>query len=164
MWRLIVAISLFLAPGSLQFVLEGSDTSYARFSRWNVNSTVSFEFTTNQPDGLIFYSDDAGKTDFFELKLVEGILRLRFNIANQGTQLVNIGHHLNDGLWHRVEIAVAPRSVVLTVDGFVSERRNVGVAGAASVLNSGVFIGGLPAHFNSRLNELTLASVVFEPR
>lgn len=30
--------------------------------------------------------------------------------------------------------------------------------------NTGVFIGGLPGYFNSRLGELTLPSVVFEPR
>lgn len=160
---------------SSPFILEGSDTSYARFSRWNVNTTLSFEFTSNQPDGLILYTDDAGKTDFFELKLVEGILRLRFNLLNQGTQLINIGNHLNDGLWHRVELAVTVWNVLVTVDGFVSERRNVGSGGGGGrnegfadnvqvQLGSGVFVGGLPSYFNSRLYELTLASVVFEPR
>lgn len=176
---LLLLLCVFPSP-STPFILEGSDTSFARFSRWNVNTNISFEFTTNQPDGLILYTDDGGKTDFFELKLVEGILRLRFNLLNQGTQLINIGHHLNDGLWHRVEVAVTFWNVVVTVDGFVSERRNVGGGGGSGVggvgrsegggegvlrfENVGVFIGGLPSYFNSRLYELTLASVVFEPR
>ncbi|CAL8090768.1 unnamed protein product [Orchesella dallaii] len=156
---------IIVIPVACSFVLEGSDTSYARFSRWNVNTTLSFEFTTNQPDGLILYSDDGGKTDFFELKLVEGILRLRFNLLNQGTQLINIGQHLNDGLWHRVELSVTLWNVLVTVDGFVSQGRNMlSDKTLISFDNTGVFIGGLPGYFNSRLGELTLPSVVFEPR
>ncbi|ODM93931.1 Neurexin-2 [Orchesella cincta] len=160
-----IPILLSLLPLAWSFVLEGSDTSYARFSRWNVNTTLSFEFNTNQPDGLIVYTDDGGKSDFFELKLVEGILRLRFNLLNQGTQLINIGQHLNDGLWHRVELSVSVWNVLVTVDGFVSQGRNM-LSEKLQIRfdNTGVFIGGLPGYFNSRLGELTLPSVVFEPR
>ena len=64
---------------SSPFTLEGSQSSYAQFRKWNagLNGTLKMEFRTLQASGLLAYTDDGGKFDFFELKLVEGALRLR---------------------------------------------------------------------------------------
>ena len=50
--------------------LEGTERSYARFPKWNacVNASISLEFKTTQDEGLLMYTDDGGKYDFFEVK------------------------------------------------------------------------------------------------
>ena len=47
----------------------GTSKSYARFPKWNacVNASISFEFKTLEGDGLLMYTDDKGKYDFFEV-------------------------------------------------------------------------------------------------
>ncbi len=87
-----------LPSGSLGFVLEGSQTSYAQFRKWHPSptATLEFEFSTDQPNGLLMYTDDGGYYDFIELKLVDGSLRLRLNLGN-GAQIANLGKDLNDG-------------------------------------------------------------------
>ncbi|GIY74191.1 hypothetical protein CEXT_699081 [Caerostris extrusa] len=41
------------------------------------------EFPTREPNGLLLYTDDGGTYDFFEVKLVEGNARLRFNLGGE---------------------------------------------------------------------------------
>ena len=52
--------------------LDGTDRSYARYPKWNacVNASISFEFKTTQDEGLLMYTDDGGKYDFFEVKKI----------------------------------------------------------------------------------------------
>jgi len=162
-------------------MLEGSDSSYAKFlplpkltSPLTSNASVTLEFTTNQPDGLLLYSDDTrGESSFLELKLVEASLRLRFNVGDGGgTQVVTVGRHLNDGLWHRVDIKLTTEELSLTVDGFVTQSRSLHRNKVHQTTTSGgglseygfVYVGGLPVAYNERMSELSLPSVVFEPR
>lgn len=67
---------------------------------------MELEFKTDQPNGLLLYTDDGGTYDFFELKLVNGALRLRYNLGG-GAQIVTVGSNLNDGHWHKVQVNVA---------------------------------------------------------
>ena len=95
-WRLPIFVEAF--------VLEGSQTSYAQFRKWyaSPNASLEFEFLTSQPNGLLLYTDDGGYYDFLEVKLVEGVLRLRLNLGD-GAQIVDIGRHLHKGFtWHKV--------------------------------------------------------------
>ena len=88
------------------FVLEGSQTSYAQFRKWYPapNSSIELEFLTDVPHGVLLYTDDGGYYDFFELKLVEGSVRLRFNLGS-GAKVLTVGANLADGLtWHRVQV------------------------------------------------------------
>jgi Laminin G domain len=87
------------------FVLDGSQNSYAQFRKWytGLNGTLELEFKTEQPNGLVLYTDDGGTYDFFELKLVEGALRLRYNLGG-GAQIITVGRDLHDGHWHKVQV------------------------------------------------------------
>jgi neurexin len=167
---------LLLLPLTSPFILEGSDVSYAKFlplrfpsSRNTTSTSILLEFNTNQPDGLILYTDSPDLDQFIELKLVEGSLRLRFNINSSGTQVITVGRHLNDGLWHRVDVKVDNNELALTVDGFVTQSRNIkgnsrgNTQGGEQQLGF-VYVGGLPVQFNEKIAELSLPSVVFEPR
>uniref|UniRef100_A0A1I8MES5 Laminin G domain-containing protein n=1 Tax=Musca domestica TaxID=7370 RepID=A0A1I8MES5_MUSDO len=86
------------------FQLDGSQNSFAQFRKWYVglNGSLELEFKTEQPNGLVLYTDDGGTYDFFELKLVEGALRLRYNLGG-GAQIITVGRDLHDGHWHKVQ-------------------------------------------------------------
>lgn len=88
------------------FVLDGTQNSYAQFRKWysGLNGTLELEFKTEQPNGLVLYTDDGGTYDFFELKLVEGALRLRYNLGG-GAQIITVGRDLHDGHWHKVQVS-----------------------------------------------------------
>uniref|UniRef100_A0A336M0K9 CSON009759 protein n=1 Tax=Culicoides sonorensis TaxID=179676 RepID=A0A336M0K9_CULSO len=87
------------------FVLDGTQNSFAQFRKWytGLNGTLEIEFKTEQPNGLVMYTDDGGTYDFFELKLVEGALRLRYNLGG-GAQIITVGRDLHDGHWHKVQL------------------------------------------------------------
>lgn len=89
------------------FQLDGSQSSFAQFRKWYVglNGSLELEFKTEQPNGLVLYTDDGGTYDFFELKLVEGALRLRYNLGG-GAQIITVGRDLHDGHWHKVQVSV----------------------------------------------------------
>ena len=105
MWFVFFGLCL-LFNHVTSFVLEGSQTSYAQFRKWYPapNSSIELEFLTDVPHGVLLYTDDGGYYDFFELKLVEGSLRLRFNLGS-GAKVLTVGANLADGLtWHRVQV------------------------------------------------------------
>jgi neurexin len=152
---------------SSPFTLEGSQSSYAQFRKWNagLNGTLELEFRTDQPNGLLLYTDDGGTFDFFELKLVEGALRLRYNLGG-GAQIITSGRNLSDSRWHKAEIRRSVEQTSLTVDHVTVTRTSRGrefVFGNVST-NSLVYVGGLPTWYGTKLTQLALPSVMFEPR
>jgi hypothetical protein len=89
------------------FILDGTQNSYAQFRKWytGLNGSLELEFKTEQPNGLVLYTDDGGTYDFFELKLVEGALRLRYNLGG-GAQIITVGRDIHDGHWHKVQVSL----------------------------------------------------------
>ncbi|XP_014677782.1 PREDICTED: neurexin-3-like, partial [Priapulus caudatus] len=163
----VMATACALARG---FVLEGSPSSYARFPRWpsaaDADASLTFEFRTDQSDGLLMYTDDGGQTDFFELKLLGGAARLRMNLGG-GAIALRAGSDLNDFAWHLVEVRRRGALTSLVVDDAPPRSAVVaavddGAFGNATT-NSDVFFGGLPRFYHQRLSSLALPSVVFEP-
>lgn len=89
------------------FQLDGTTNSFAQFRKWytGLNGSLELDFKTEQPNGLVLYTDDGGTYDFFELKLVEGALRLRYNLGG-GAQIITVGRDLHDGHWHKVQVGL----------------------------------------------------------
>ncbi|XP_076267809.1 neurexin 1-like isoform X2 [Rhynchophorus ferrugineus] len=149
------------------FALDGSSNSYSQFRKWGggTNGTLEFEFKTDQPNGLLLYTDDGGTYDFFEIKLVEGALRLRYNLGG-GAQIITVGKELNDGHWHKVQVQRHDDRTILTVDGVSQMRTSRGKEFNFGKFetNSDVYIGGMPKWYNKKLALLALPSVIFEPR
>uniref|UniRef100_A0A0C9QZT5 NRX3A_1 protein n=4 Tax=Fopius arisanus TaxID=64838 RepID=A0A0C9QZT5_9HYME len=158
---------VLLVPTCWSFVLEGTSSSYAQFRKWNtaLNGSLEFEFKTEQGNGLLLYADDGGNNDFFEIKLVESALRLRYNLGG-GAQIVTVGHDLGDNHWHKVEITRNNENTTLTVDGAsaTSTSRGKEFEFGKFSSNSDVYIGGMPSWYNNKLTLLALPSVIFEPR
>lgn len=111
---LLVLATLFVLLVSTDsgsaFLLDGSQSSFAQFRKWytGLNGTLELEFKSDQPNGLVLYTDDGGTYDFFELKLVEGVLRLRYNLGG-GAQIITVGRDLHDGHWHKVQVCKQTR-------------------------------------------------------
>lgn len=102
----IIIIINIINTNCYGFVLDGTQNSFAQFRKWytGLNGTLELEFKTEQPNGLVLYTDDGGTYDFFELKLVEGALRLRYNLGG-GAQIITVGRDLHDGHWHKVQVS-----------------------------------------------------------
>jgi hypothetical protein len=103
---LLILSLLFKLNLCCGFILDGTQNSFAQFRKWytGLNGTLELEFKTEQPNGLVLYTDDGGTYDFFELKLVEGALRLRYNLGG-GAQIITVGRDLHDGHWHKVQVS-----------------------------------------------------------
>lgn len=102
----LITLSLILSWNpSHGFLLDGSQNSYAQFRKWytGLNGSLEFEFKTEQPNGLVLYTDDGGTFDFFEIKLVEGAVRLRYNLGG-GANIITVGRDLHDNHWHKVQV------------------------------------------------------------
>lgn len=155
-------LALAAAAGGL--VLDGT---YGQFRKWNagVNGTLEMEFRTRQPNGLLMYTDDGGTYDFFELKMVEGTMRLRYNLG-AGAQILMAGHDLYDGRWHHVAVERRGRVTALSVDNATAAAATAGkeLQFGRLASNSAVYVGGMPGWYNGRLTRLALPSVIFEPR
>lgn len=102
---LVLLCSALLSPCHA-FQLDGSQNSFAQFRKWytGLNGSLELEFKTEQPNGLVLYTDDGGTYDFFELKLVEGALRLRYNLGG-GAHIITVGRELHDAHWHKVQVS-----------------------------------------------------------
>ncbi|CAO1431878.1 unnamed protein product [Diamesa hyperborea] len=164
---LIIVGLLFKINLSCGFILDGTQNSYAQFRKWytGLNGTLELEFKTEQPNGLVLYTDDGGTYDFFELKLVEGALRLRYNLGG-GAQIITVGRDLHDGHWHKVQVLRNDEHSTLTVDGVSQSKVSRGkeFQFGKFTTNSDIFVGGMPNWYNAKLALLALPSVIFEPR
>lgn len=102
----LLTINVLMSLSSCDaFLLDGSQNSFAQFRKWytGLNGSLEFEFKTEQPNGLILYTDDGGTFDFFEIKLVEGAVRLRYNLGG-GANIITVGRDIHDGHWHKVQV------------------------------------------------------------
>ncbi|XP_068155026.1 neurexin 1 isoform X6 [Drosophila tropicalis] len=164
---LLVSLAASFVTISAGFQLDGSQSSFYTFRKWytGLNGTLELEFKTEQPNGLVLYTDDGGTYDFFELKLVEGALRLRYNLGG-GAQIITVGRELHDGHWHKVQVLRNDEQTSLIVDGVSQQRSTKGkeFQFGKFASNSDVYVGGMPNWYSSKLALLALPSVIFEPR
>ncbi|XP_060645935.1 neurexin 1 isoform X5 [Drosophila nasuta] len=164
---LLVSLVASFITISAGFPLDGSQNSFYTFRKWytGLNGTLELEFKTEQPNGLVLYTDDGGTYDFFELKLVEGALRLRYNLGG-GAQIITVGRELHDGHWHKVQVLRNDDQTSLIVDGVSQQRSTKGkeFQFGKFASNSDVYVGGMPNWYSSKLALLALPSVIFEPR
>ena len=147
------------------FDLTSSD-SFAKFQKWNPcqNGSIQLEFKTSSVHALVLYTDDGGRSDYIELKLLSGRLDLRLKFGNSPMRIINLGHNLNDNQWHKVLLERRGKDVILSVDSHSQTQTYHGfdqTFGDYST-NRGVFIGGLPKEFEDRT--LSWSPVYFEPR
>jgi len=115
-WHLFL-FNLSFSSSSNTFVFSAGPNSYVAFDSWRpcLNGYVRFDIRTTSPDGTLAYIDDRGKFDFFYLKLIEGKLRLLFNLGND-RQALNVNMQINDDQWHTILIKRDGQTTSLSID------------------------------------------------
>ena len=173
----IVVVVIFLSTITILFnttiingiILSSKSNSFLQLPKWisRSNSSIHFEFQTNQSNALILYIDDGGIFDFFELKLVDGSLRLRYNLGG-GAQMIIVGYRLDNNQWHKVILGRNREITSLSITNLNLTQSKVtrGKDHDFGLIdnNSNLFFGGLPNSFNHKMTALSLPSVVFEPK
>lgn len=160
MWAPILVT--LLCQGALGFILEGSVDSYAQYPQWSPASdgSLDFLFSTSEPDGLLFYTDNQN-SHFFQLTLVEGTVRLRYNLG-LGPRLVSAGRHLDDGFWHHVRVQRQGDTTELRVDDSTETHQGPPYEHTFGSNDSAgsVYFGGIPAD----VKRLSGSVVSLQPR
>lgn len=79
--------------------IEGHETTYAAYDSWTLcaDSRLSFEFNTEFPNGLLLYMDDGGVSDFIEIRLVRGEIKMRLKLEQLSILRYSLGQDLDDG-------------------------------------------------------------------
>jgi hypothetical protein len=110
-------INSILSSSSNTFVLSAGHNTYLAFDSWRpcLTGYVRFDVRTNAQDGTLAYIDDRGRFDFFYLKLIEGKLRLLFNLGND-RQAINVNMKINDDQWHTILIKRNGQITILSID------------------------------------------------
>jgi Laminin G domain len=181
---LLAAIVTYRSSGVDGLKLSGEYGSYAQYPTWNGchNASFAFEFRTTQKitpmNVTLWYIDDGGSTDFFSVMLVQSRqVRLVLQLADSsdgGVEII-LGHEVNDGRWHRVEVRRKRAVTFLVVDNetesgdLFGEHFNFGKLNASSTATddddpSHVFMGGIPPKYSiatGLITRLAMPSVVF---
>jgi len=160
---------LLTVSSSSAFFTDGTNDSYVQYPRWQacLNSSISFEFKSWDTDGLLFYTDDGGQYDFFELRLENRKLMLRFKLTKHRGKLVTSDYKdLDDNRWHKVMIQVNQKETILAVDEFYigAKVSNIDFQFGSLERNNFVFLGGMPATYRELLKKLALPSIMFDKR
>ncbi|XP_044275058.1 contactin-associated protein-like 2 [Varanus komodoensis] len=81
--------------------------------------SVSFQFRTWNPSGLLLFSNFAEGLGTVEIDLIEGKVSVHINVTGAKKNQIDIssGAGLNDGQWHEVRFLAKENFAVLTIDG-----------------------------------------------
>ncbi|CAM4799223.1 unnamed protein product [Rotaria magnacalcarata] len=136
------------------FNFPARPNNYVAFEPWRpcLTGYVRFDIRTTAQDGTLAYIDDRGKFDFFYLKLIEGKLRLLFNLGSD-RQALNANMKINDDKWHTILIKRNGQTTILSIDnGLVqnstithSEDLYFGGATYNEYQASPFYFGGIPS-------------------
>lgn len=166
----LIVILVFVIACSEALTFYGGNTTYAKFPKWNacINASLKFEFKSTSGDGLLMYTDDNGRYDFFQLALKGGQVRLWMNVVDEKDGVVQlvVGKNLNDGRWHSVEVKRNRMNTTLFVDSYQSSMMSFGSDFQFGDIyeNNYVFFGGIPPGYENNLKGLALPSSMFETR
>ncbi|XP_053395317.1 neurexin-1-like isoform X3 [Mercenaria mercenaria] len=165
-----IILSMNVITFSYSFDMGGASHSFSKFESWVPchNGTITFEFQTHSGSGMLMYIDGGRKSnDYFELKLINGVLHLTFKLNNERNML-SAGQNLNNNEWHSVDLIRDGRLTTLKVDEFSYTRENQNYDPTYITFensnNNYVFIGGLPSEYSHKLSELAHPQIMFEPR
>ncbi|KAH7641931.1 protocadherin-like wing polarity protein stan isoform x3 [Dermatophagoides farinae] len=93
--------------------------SYLIFSalkqRYRLN--LKLRFATRQPNGLLLYNGRYNELhDFIGLELIDGRVYFSFSLGGVNRAQVSVGHRLNDGQWHHVQLNYVNHTATLILD------------------------------------------------
>ncbi|XP_029282402.1 laminin subunit alpha-1-like, partial [Cottoperca gobio] len=134
------------------FHFDGSGFSLVQKSLRATFTSIVLLFKTLSPGGLLLYLASNNTRDFLSMELVEGRIRLTFDLGS-GALILTSSRKYNTGVWYKITLLRNKRKGYLTImaadqssDKEVLEAES---PGTASDLNRSeldpIYIGGLPA-------------------
>ncbi|KAL7373886.1 hypothetical protein ABVT39_016658 [Epinephelus coioides] len=134
------------------FHFDGSGFSLVQKSLRATSTSIVLLFKTLSPGGLLLYLASNNTRDFLSMELVEGLVRLTFDLGS-GSLILTSNRKYNTGVWYKITIQRNKRKGYLSImaadqssDKEVLEAES---PGTASDLNRSdldpIYIGGLPA-------------------
>ncbi|XP_059205207.1 laminin subunit alpha-1 [Centropristis striata] len=134
------------------FHFDGSGFSLVQKSLRATSTSIVLQFKTLSPGGLLLYLASNNTRDFLSMELVEGRVRLTFDLGS-GALILTSSRKYNTGVWFKTTLQRSKRKGYLSImaadqssDKEVLEAES---PGTASDLNRSdldpIYIGGLPA-------------------
>lgn len=99
--------------------------SFITLPKWNTKKTgsISFDFRTTEPNGLLLFSHGkpkqqtkeakspfTRKVDFFAIEMLDGLLYLLLDMGSGTTKTLAVNKKVNDGEWYHVDFQRYGRS------------------------------------------------------
>ncbi|XP_070709007.1 laminin subunit alpha-1 [Pempheris klunzingeri] len=133
------------------FHFDGSGFSLVQKSLRATSTSIVLLFKTLSPGGLLLYLASNNTRDFLSMELVEGRVRLTFDLGS-GALILTSTRKYNTGVWFKLTLQRNKRKGYLSImaaDQSVKEVMEAESPGTASDLNRSdldpIYIGGLPA-------------------
>ncbi|XP_061661394.1 laminin subunit alpha-1 [Syngnathoides biaculeatus] len=134
------------------FHFDGSGFSLIQKSLRATSTSIVLLFKTLSPAGLLLYLASNNTRDFLSIELVEGYVRLTFDLGS-GPLVLASNRKYNNGLWYKVTLQRNRRkghlSIMAADQSSEKEVLEAESPGSASDLNRSdldpIYIGGLPA-------------------
>ncbi|XP_056290186.1 laminin subunit alpha-1-like isoform X2 [Pseudoliparis swirei] len=134
------------------FHFDGSGFSLVQKSLRATSTSIVLLFKTLSPGGLLLYLASNNTRDFLSMELVEGRVRLTFDLGS-GALILTSKRKYNTGVWYKITLQRSKRKGYLSIMAAdQSSNKEVLEAespGTASDLNRSdldpIYIGGLPA-------------------
>uniref|UniRef100_A0A4W6EDC8 Laminin subunit alpha-1 n=1 Tax=Lates calcarifer TaxID=8187 RepID=A0A4W6EDC8_LATCA len=134
------------------FHFDGSGFSLVQKSLRATSTSIVFLFKTLSPGGLLLYLASNNTRDFLSMELVEGHIRLTFDLGS-GALILTSNRKYNTGVWYKITLQRNKRKGYLSImaadQSSEKEVLEAESPGMASDLNRSdldpIYIGGLPA-------------------
>ncbi|KAL0983859.1 hypothetical protein UPYG_G00133840 [Umbra pygmaea] len=132
--------------------------SFITLNKWNAKKTgsISFDFRTTEPNGLILFSHGKPKqapkdskspltlkVDFFAIEMLDGHLYLLLDMGSGTTKTRAVIKKVNDGEWYHVDFQRDGRSGSISIN---TQRQTYTAPGESEILDldDNLYLGGLP--------------------
>uniref|UniRef100_A0A8P4GTB8 Laminin, alpha 1 n=1 Tax=Dicentrarchus labrax TaxID=13489 RepID=A0A8P4GTB8_DICLA len=134
------------------FHFDGSGFSLVQKSLRATSTSIVLLFKTLSPGGLLLYLASNNTRDFLSMELVEGRVRLTFDLGS-GALILTSNRKYNTGVWYKITLQRSKRKGYLSImaadQSTEKEVLEAESPGTASDLNRSdldpIYIGGLPA-------------------
>ncbi|XP_056219655.1 laminin subunit alpha-1 [Seriola aureovittata] len=134
------------------FHFDGSGFSLVQKSLRATSTSIVLLFKTLSPGGLLLYLASNNTRDFLSMELVEGHVRLTFDLGS-GALILTSNRKYNTGVWYKITLQRNKRKGYLSImaadQSSEKEVLEAESPGMASDLNRSdldpIYIGGLPA-------------------
>ncbi|XP_073690414.1 neurexin-1a isoform X2 [Garra rufa] len=132
--------------------------SFITLPKWNTKKTgsISFDFRTTEPNGLLLFSHGkhkqqtkeaksplTKKVDFFAIEMLDGLLYLLLDMGSGTTKTLAVNKKVNDGEWYHVDFQRDGRSGTISINTIRTPYQAPGNSEILD-LDDNLYLGGLP--------------------